>query len=179
MPRKVIKDTVRAMSAYQAFATGMRRELCAEVPFGESSKVLAAAWKEVSPEARAEWQSKADEATRQRRERRSEQEATSSTAGPSGAVVKKKRKPTAFLMFSKSYRSTYAAQNPKCEFGAASRACGAAWKALDESDKAKWQAKANEPSEGEEDGEEERRLEAVVEVAEEEDQDKADGADTE
>lgn len=136
---KAANKSVRAVSAYQIFISEKRPELCKDARFGESSSILASAWKEVPESEREEWKTKAALETTKRVED-AKQDPQPGSQVDKAKVVKQKRKPSAFLTFSKTYRSSL---NPNLSFGDKSKQCGIAWKQLPEEEKESWKNKAS------------------------------------
>lgn len=58
--------------------------------------------------------------------------------------VQKKRGPSSYILFTKDYRGMNADKIAKFSLSEMSKACGEAWKALSEEEKAKYKAKADE-----------------------------------
>lgn len=133
--------TPRARSAYQMFVSDRSKDLT-EMSLGDRSRHLSAAWKTADEETKRVWQeraARAKDAARLAIESAAAQEGAAATCSQ---AVRTKRRPTAFILFSKHYRSTLPPTEDALGFAERSRACGAAWHALEEASKQEWRDKS-------------------------------------
>ena len=131
--KKKRKTGTRTPSSYVLFSMEYRKEVGTEFPdlsLGEVSKKCGEKWKSMPEEEKAIWKSKADALKEEKK----------ASVEP---VIKKKRKPSSYLMFSMDYRKEVAKENPSLALGDVSRLCGAKWKSLSEEEKQLWKDKAS------------------------------------
>ena len=130
--KKKRKTGTRTPSSYVLFSMDYRKIVSTEHPslsLGEISKKCGEKWKDLPEDEKNSWKLKADTL-------KEEKQATIEH------VIKKKRKPSSYLMFSMDYRKEITKSQPTLALGEVSRLCGAKWKSMTDDEKKVWKDKA-------------------------------------
>lgn len=134
------KNSTRTPSSYVLFSMEERKKIVAAnagLGLGEVSKLCGSAWKALDNTCKEEWIALAKEMKEKRLQENKQLEAEEPT--------KKKRKPSSYLLFAMEHRKLVLKDNPAFGIGDVSKACGKAWNALSEEEKATWKLKASDP----------------------------------
>ena len=144
----------RNMSAYMLYANATRSTVAEENPdagFGEITKIIAANFKELSPEDRKEWDEKAAGDKKRYEAEMADYSAPEDDGDDEPAKKKSKKDPnapkraqSAYLYFSTTNRDRIKEANPDADFGEINKMLGAEWKRMDSDDKAKYEAMAKQ-----------------------------------
>jgi len=141
----------RAMSAYFLYSQAFRKTVKEEHPeasFGETARILAAQFRELSEKERRKWEKKAEHDKMRYQE---EMKTYVPVADPTGGKQKKakkdpnapKRNMSAYFLYSVAVRPTVKEENPEASFGDIARLISAKFKALPEKERKSWDEKAS------------------------------------
>eukprot|EP00578_Thalassiosira_sp_NH16_P002941 CAMPEP_0181137534 /NCGR_PEP_ID=MMETSP1071-20121207/33756_1 /TAXON_ID=35127 /ORGANISM="Thalassiosira sp., Strain NH16" /LENGTH=835 /DNA_ID=CAMNT_0023224293 /DNA_START=149 /DNA_END=2656 /DNA_ORIENTATION=+ len=156
-----------AKSAFMFFSGAKRNEIKEANPdasFGEMGKLVGAAWKELTDEGKVKWNEKAEkDKARYKNEMKdytppSDDDDSDDDSDAKGAKKPKakrakkdpnapKRPMNAYMLYSNSIRAKIREDNPELTMGGIAKEIGARYKNISESQKAMWQAKAEEAKE--------------------------------
>ena len=147
----------RALSAYMYFAQAARpgiKEENPEASFGETGKLIAAAWANVTAKDKKKYEAQAAKDKLRWQEEKEEYEKTKPASVPGekkekGSGKRKKKDPnapkrslSAYMYFAQAARPGIVEENPELSFGGIGKAIAAAWKAIGSKDKKKYEALA-------------------------------------
>ena len=137
--QKLKKTTIRYPSSYLLFTMEYRKVVKQENPtmtLGDISKKCGAEWQQLPEEEKLKWKTTAET---EKLRRKSLEVDTGEEK-----VIKKKRVPSSYLLFSMKERANIMLENPTLKIGECSKLCGEKWKLLTVTEKDVWTQKSND-----------------------------------